>query len=149
MRQAVNELVMCSLSYGLREQDASGGGHSEVHLDTDEVSLRVSPKILCAGCRQEISESSAIAPVGGHPPRRVVSNPVGVLFEIVTVLDAWGVVLVGAASSEFSWFEGTHWTVVCCASCGLHLGWHFEGESDVSPSSFFGLISKSILEAYE
>ena len=149
MGEAVSDLVVCSLSYGLREQDASGGGHSEVRPDTDETSLRVSPKILCAGCRQEISESSAIAPVGRHPPRRVVSNPAGVLFEIITVLDAWGVVLVGGPSSDFSWFDGTHWTVVCCAGCGLHLGWHFESVRDDGTASFFGLIAKAIVETQE
>jgi len=68
------------------------------------------------------------------------------MFEIITVLDAWSVVKVGPASTDFSWYEGTQWTVTHCAGCGLHLGWFFEALDASRPLSFYGLVSNSVVE---
>ena len=146
----------------LKETKSPTGVSVPVHLlrelpggdeaDTDHAresaagQLRESGKILCARCRCEISRSAWIAAIDPHSARRVVSNPAGVLFELLTVTDAWGVVLVGVPSTEFSWFDGTQWTVACCGGCGAHLGWYFAGTGHSTPVSFFGLIVSAVIE---
>ena len=125
---------------------------SEVSLDDepgvkdDDEALEAPRRICCARCRAHLSDRSCIAGVLGYSAQRVVSNPAGVMFEIITVLDAWSVLKVGPASTDFSWYKGAQWTVTSCANCGLHLGWFFEVLAASSPLSFYGLVASSIVE---
>ena len=132
--------------YFFREPREDGGADADKADEREESGLQERGRIVCARCKHEVSSPACIAPVAPHPARRVVSNPAGVLFEIITVTDAWGLLSVGAASTEFSWFEDTRWTVVCCGGCGAHLGWHFASLHDATDPPFFGLIVGAVVE---
>ena len=132
--------------YELREPHDDSESDTERARESDEDKLRGRGRIVCARCRLELSSPMYITPIKPHPARRVVANPAGVLFELITVTDAWGLVLMGPASTEFSWFEDTRWTVACCSGCGAHVGWSFAGLSPESAVSFFGLIAGAIAE---
>jgi hypothetical protein len=99
---------------------------------------------VCRTCRNPIARRSARFDPGGGP--QVFSNPHGVVFEIVTVQGAQGLLDVGPASTEFSWFSQHAWRVVCCSRCLTHLGWHYTLVGTGSPPSFYGLIVAELAE---
>ncbi|MFB6263876.1 MAG: cereblon family protein [Bradymonadaceae bacterium] len=91
--------------------------------------------LYCANCGEEVTSRRRSTAVQGGFEHSCV-NPAGILYRIGCFDRAPGCVPSGPRSSEFSWFEGYTWRVGHCRSCGVHLGWKFESDTD----AFFGLI---------
>lgn len=93
---------------------------SEETLSPDHRSLR------CRRCNTPIaSDRARIEQNGAH--QHTFANLSGVIFRIGCFGHAANIHTVGVPSSEFSWFSGYQWQIVCCTGCGTHLGWAFIG----------------------
>ncbi|NYZ11123.1 hypothetical protein HL658_01060 [Azospirillum sp. RWY-5-1] len=91
----------------------------------------------CARCRVLVTRGRwEMAMDGAH--ERSVFNPAGLVFRIACFREAPGVAEFGASSTEFTWFRGYAWTIGLCRSCGVHLGWRYEGS--LEPAVFYGLV---------
>jgi hypothetical protein len=97
--------------------------------------------ILCARCGAELTASRHAIAVEGKRRHQLV-NPAGISFLVRTFGEAPGCAPYGESSSFFSWFSGHSWRISVCGSCGVHVGWRFEGAS-----VFFGLIEERIAES--
>lgn len=103
--------------------------------DTDE---KAAPRyaISCRRCLKTITEpEEGIQVQGAH--RHTFANPGGIVFEIGCFRSAPGCIQTGAASSEFTWFNGFLWQLAACRSCLAHLGWRFASKT---AAQFYGLI---------
>jgi hypothetical protein len=117
------------------DRDPAGG--PEVDSDDDN-------RWVCRTCRNPIANRSAM--FGSGRPE-VFSNPHGLVYEIITVREARGLLGVGGVVAEFSWFPGHAWQVVCCSNCLTHLGWHYRAAAPgLTPSEFFGLLVNELTE---
>jgi hypothetical protein len=103
--------------------------------------------VRCANCEATLArEKDAIEVFGAHEHDRM--NPGGFLFRIACFARADGAASVGEPSTEFPWFPHHTWTIVVCASCIAHLGWHFRKgpgspgrqQSQREAANFYGLI---------
>ena len=104
-----------------------------------EVRESVQP-IRCRACEAEVADADAVCSIDGASPVQVQGNPLGAVFEVVTLCEVRGLAFHGPATQAFSWFAGYAWTVASCARCSTHLGWRFDAVADGSPSRFWGLI---------
>ena len=112
-------------------------------IDVDqEIEVGESERIhYCANCRAEISRGRwEIAMDGAH--ERVFFNPAGQVFRILCFREAPGAQDASPPSRDFTWFRGYSWRIATCRSCGLHLGWRYEGNG--APAVFFGLIKNAL-----
>jgi len=100
--------------------------------------------IVCQSCKQVITRSENRTTVGGKHEHTCV-NPHGVVFHIGCFDSASGCITQGNRFAHWSWFPGYQWQVILCSSCGVHIGWLFQGDG----SSFFGLILARIREQEE
>ena len=92
-------------------------------------------RLFCAACKQPVThQDERIAVAGGHEHR--CANPHGLSFRIGCFRDAAGCAAVGAATIEYTWFQGYAWRIAVCAHCRAHLGWRFEADAE----RFHGLI---------
>jgi len=106
-----------------------------------------STRYRCGHCGNLIARAADLFSMIGHDGPRVFVNPHGLVFEIVTLRSAQGLVGVGGATREHTWFVGYAWQVVCCLGCGVHLGWRFTAASTgARPPSFYGLIRRGLTE---
>ena len=97
--------------------------------------------VLCARCGLQLTDASQrIEVLGQH--QHTFFNPAGVVFHIACFASAPGCRGLGPFSDAFTWFPGHRWQIALCASCGEHLGWHFEGSG-----TFTSLIEARIREA--
>jgi hypothetical protein len=87
--------------------------------------------------------------MAGSSPTAVFANPHGLVFEIVTVRDADGVMLLDPAAHEHSWFPGYAWRVALCGGCSSHVGWSFHATAGQEPVLFFGLATRAITQQPE
>jgi len=111
--------------------------HSHVEGDSGGVAF------YCARCGAFMTRSRfGIRMNGDH--EHVVFNPAGILFRIACFSDAPGAVAVGNASAQFSWFKGFTWRIALCRTCGVQMGWMYEGTG--APAVFFGLIRSMLVE---
>lgn len=78
---------------------------------------------------------------GAH--ERSVFNPAGLVFRIGCFREAPGVAEFGPTTTEFTWFRGYAWSIGLCRSCGVHLGWRYEGS--LEPAVFFGLVKAQLV----
>jgi hypothetical protein len=101
---------------------------------------------LCARCRVQITEGSAVFGPGGASPVQVFTNPEGRVCQVLTVTHAQSLVLVGPATEEYSWFSGFAWRIALCAKCTSHLGWRYEAVAEGAPARFFGLLLSALIE---
>lgn len=103
-------------------------------VKADEASRR-ERRLFCAACKQPVThQDERIAVAGGHEHR--CTNPHGLSFRIGCFRDAAGCAAVGAATIEYTWFQGYAWRIAVCAHCRAHLGWRFEADAE----RFHGLI---------
>ena len=144
-RGAVPRSATRERAHHLREAGEWGGGDSSVELDDEPVTAGTRRRICCVRCREHITDSDLRIHVGEHSAERVVANPAGLMFEIVSVSEAWGVSRRGFSETDFSWYEGYQWTVISCDGCDVHLGWVFEAPK-LEPASFYGLIVARLVE---
>jgi uncharacterized CHY-type Zn-finger protein len=91
--------------------------------------------ILCKHCKNEITTVEHSAVVNGQHAH-ILKNPAGITFHIGCFSKAWGCIVYGIPTDEFTWFAGFSWCVALCAHCFTHLGWYYQSGGD----SFFGLI---------
>jgi cereblon len=129
----------------LRERDATSSG-SPAPDSERSASVHEERWLCCARCALRIVPCSAIFRASFETPL-VFANPDGMVFELVTASRAEGLVFVGPAVSDFSWFPGYAWRVALCAGCSSHLGWRYEAcAGGVTPLVFFGLQRAALLE---
>ena len=106
----------------------------------DESENEQSRALLCRTCSIPITtEKQRIEKQEKH--LHTFFNPAGVVYEIGCFRNAPGCLTYGPLSTEFAWFSGYSWQVVCCRSCQEHLGWKFNADDE-----FFGLIVKKLKE---
>ena len=97
--------------------------------------------IRCRACGGVVTDRDAKIPVNGSHAHTFF-NPAGIVFALGCFQRAPGCLVVGAASSEFTWFAGHVWRVALCRRCQAHLGWFFtSGEN-----GFYGLILTKLRE---
>ncbi|MEM7483489.1 MAG: cereblon family protein [Acidobacteriota bacterium] len=111
----------------LRRGAASPTGDARAYDQVDTVLGRSVPRrLLCRACGEAVTaDEHRVAIEGRHVHRR--TNPVGFEFGFGCFAEAPGVVAVGEATVEHSWFAGCTWRYSVCGRCGAHLGWLFEG----------------------
>ena len=131
-------------------REAEGGAQPGARREQDaqpEADDEGSTRYRCSHCGSLIARAADLFSMTGHDGPRVFVNPHGLVFEIVTLRSAQGLVGVGGATREHTWFAGYAWQVVCCLGCGVHLGWRFTAvSSGASPPSFYGLIRRGLTE---
>jgi hypothetical protein len=99
-------------------------------------------RLACHRCLSTVTDGSARIAVGGAHAHHFV-NPHGIEFHVGCFADAGGCVVVGEASTYWSWFPGFAWQIELCAGCGEHLGWLFRSADAV----FHGLVLDRLVEA--
>lgn len=110
---------------------------------SDEIaSARRGGWVACAACRGFVAEGRARFSVGGAHSHSFI-NPAGLIFRVSCFDAAPGVVSVGEASDDFTWFAGFAWRVALCRACGEHLGWSYHRLA----AAFVALIDDRIIEA--
>jgi hypothetical protein len=97
--------------------------------------------IYCRACGSAVTGKDQKIQVSGCHTHTFF-NPAGIVFELGCFRDAPGCLVVGAPSSEFTWFAGHLWRVALCRRCRIHLGWLFAMEGN----TFHGLILSKLRE---
>lgn len=123
----------------LRGEGGRGSGPAAPAVEGEDATEDVERILRCAACDAPIARERDVLPMTGEGAVAVFVNPAGFFHDIVTVRVATGLLLVGPAVAEDSWFVGYTWTIAHCAPCGAHLGWQFDAADDVSPPVFWGL----------
>ncbi|MBI3723727.1 hypothetical protein HY251_07205 [bacterium] len=96
--------------------------------------------LRCSRCSHAITrEEARVVRAGSHVHTRI--NPHGFVHEFGCFAEAEGCRTFGEATTFFTWFPGHAWRMAECGSCGVHLGWRFEGAS----GSFFGLLFERLV----
>ena len=91
--------------------------------------------LLCKICKNEITDSEYGTTVNGQHEHSF-TNPAGIPYRIGCFADAYGCIVHGIPTQEFTWFAGFTWCFCSCASCFIHLGWFYQS----GEGNFFGLI---------
>ena len=100
--------------------------------------------ILCKNCKNEITTAEFTTVVNGQHAH-IFKNPAGLTFHIACFSRAWGCVVYGIPTYEFTWFAGFSWCVALCSNCFTHLGWHYQSGG----ASFFGLILANLVKDFK
>ncbi|CAL0323216.1 unnamed protein product [Lupinus luteus] len=125
-------------------------------LDIDGVSYRLRKEIellesidliRCKSCKTIISKRSNMLVMSSEGPLGAYVNPGGYVHEIMTLVEANGLALIGPAVTEYSWFPGYAWTIANCAACETQMGWLFTATNrKLKPRSFWGIRSCQVAE---
>ena len=94
--------------------------------------------VRCGVCDREIARLAERIMVGSGELHTFV-NPSGEVFELACFSQADGAVAAGPSSLELTWYAGHAWRCAGCRSCGVQLGWCFEG-----PTRFWGLSRRAL-----
>jgi hypothetical protein len=97
--------------------------------------------VFCRACNKAITSRDQKIEMGGTHSHTFF-NPAGLVFELGCFRTAPGCRVIGAPSTEFTWFPGHIWRVVLCRTCKVHLGWQFSMED----TTFYGLIRTKLIE---
>ncbi|MDX1654007.1 MAG: cereblon family protein [Candidatus Competibacteraceae bacterium] len=100
--------------------------------------------LLCAACRQPVTDAAQRTQRDGSHEHRF-TNPHGITFRVGCFRQAPGAAALDPATGQWSWFSGYRWRLTICRSCGVHLGWDYQGEGDY----FFGLILDRLVPGRE
>lgn len=96
---------------------------------------RADEALVCTSCLNTVTlRDHAVSINGSHT--HTFFNPQGIVFELGCFREASGCLVMGEATSEFTWFPDSVWRFALCRKCGIHLGWHYE----LRESEFYGLI---------
>jgi len=105
--------------------------------EDDEVAEEEYRRIRCRTCRNEVGDPGDTFRAG-EDPVQVFVNQAGFAHEVMTVRNAWNVLITGQPTTEFTWFPGYAWRHLLCGRCGSHLGWLYLAVADATPRSFVG-----------
>ncbi|MBX7185765.1 MAG: hypothetical protein K1Y01_11530 [Vicinamibacteria bacterium] len=101
-----------------------------------------SPRILaCARCQRVIASTADRTEMNGSHEHTFV-NPDNERFRIGCFSNATGLLRVGPASLEFTWFAGYSWQNEVCAGCRSFLGWLYRK----GDHRFHGLVLDALVE---
>ena len=88
-----------------------------------------SKQIACGVCGQGLASKSMLFNVpGAEGMAGAYVNAYGAVHQTMTLRNLQShceIECVGSPSTQDSWFPGYAWTIVHCARCYAHLGWHF------------------------
>lgn len=115
-------------------------GEVQVRLKHEQETDTGRNPILCRACGNEITDSEYSTIVDSRHEHSFV-NPSGIPYRIGCFSDAYGCVIHGIPTYEFTWFAGFSWSYCSCADCFTQLGWHYQSGS----RSFFGLILDNLM----
>ena len=108
---------------------------------SDEEKIETEKLIICRICNNIITRPSNILGVEGEHIH-TFKNPDGVVYRIGCFKKAPGCIPVSEPTYDYTWFSGYSWSVVVCAKCLNHLGWHYSSGT----SGFFGLVLAYLTE---
>ncbi|CAH9106261.1 unnamed protein product [Cuscuta epithymum] len=118
-------------------------------LDIDGISYRLRretklleslDRIRCKTCKTLIARRSNMLVMSREGPLGAYANPHGHVHEIMTLLKAHELAVIGNPVREYSWFPGYGWSIAECARCGCQMGWLFTAtNSKLKPRSFWGI----------
>jgi hypothetical protein len=113
---------------------------------TPQSSLDDGPRrvLACANCQRVITSTRQRAEMNGAH-EHVFVNPDNQRFRIGCFSDAQGLLRVGPASLEFTWFAGYSWQSEICAGCRDFLGWLYRK----GDHRFHGLVLDALIEIDE
>ena len=97
--------------------------------------------LLCKHCENKITRPDDRLNFQGAFDHTFL-NPSGSVYRIGCFYKADGCIVLGEASTEWTWFQGFHWRVAVCSQCLKHLGWFYTNKEE---SSFFGLILDALV----
>ncbi|KAK1425980.1 hypothetical protein QVD17_14647 [Tagetes erecta] len=104
-------------------------------------------QIKCRSCQTLIANRSDMLVMSTDGPLGAYVNPSGYVHEIMTLLKASGLALIGVPTEEYSWFPGYAWTVAYCATCEYQMGWLFTATNKkLKPRSFWGIRSSQVAD---
>lgn len=104
-------------------------------------------QIKCRSCQTLIANRSDMLVMSTDGPLGAYVNPSGYVHEIMTLLKANGLALIGVPTEEYSWFPGYAWTVAYCATCEYQMGWLFTAiNKKLKPRSFWGIRSSQVAD---
>lgn len=104
-------------------------------------------QIKCRSCQTLIANRSDMLVMSSEGPLGAYVNPSGYVHEIMTLLKASGLALIGVPTEEYSWFPGYAWTVAYCATCEYQMGWLFTATNKkLKPRSFWGIRSSQVAD---
>lgn len=118
----------------LQKLDGSPAGDVRT-VEKEGDTAEETPSLVCKTCGTVITRQEyGIEVNGAH--RHTFMNPAGVVFRIGCFSEAGGCYVMGAPTTEYTWFAGYAWRYIVCAGCLSHLGWHYRA----GEGGFFGLI---------
>ncbi|KAM7275754.1 hypothetical protein ACFE04_017620 [Oxalis oulophora] len=104
-------------------------------------------RVRCKTCQTVIAKRSDMLVMSSDGPLGAYVNPGGHVHEIMTLLRANGLALVGRPVKEYSWFPGYAWTITTCATCEIQVGWLFSATNKkLKPRSFWGIRSSQVAD---
>jgi len=106
----------------------------DVHQENEKTE-KEDEALVCFSCLNQITRRDHAVQVSGSHTHTFF-NPQGIVFELGCFREASGCLVMGEATSEFTWFADSVWQFALCRKCGIHLGWHYE----MRESRFYGLI---------
>lgn len=104
-------------------------------------------RVRCKNCQALIAQRSDMLVMSSDGPLGAYVNPHGFVHEIMTLLKANGLALIGRPVKEYSWFPGYAWTITNCANCETQMGWLFTATNKkLKPRSFWGIRSSQVAD---
>ncbi|KAL4560283.1 hypothetical protein LXL04_032433 [Taraxacum kok-saghyz] len=104
-------------------------------------------RVKCKSCQTVIASRSDMLVMSTDGPLGAYVNPSGFVHEIMTLLKANGLALIGVPTEEYSWFPGYAWTIAYCATCEYQMGWLFTAtKKKLKPRSFWGIRSSQVAD---
>ncbi|KAI3738030.1 hypothetical protein L2E82_28048 [Cichorium intybus] len=104
-------------------------------------------RVKCKSCQTIIASRSDMLVMSSDGPLGAYVNPSGYVHEIMTLLKANGLALLGVPTEEYSWFPGYAWTIAYCATCEYQMGWLFTAtKKKLKPRSFWGIRSSQVAD---
>ena len=109
--------------------------------EPQQESIEPNDPLFCKVCGQAITgRDQRIAVNDSHA--HTFFNPAGIVFELGCFRNAFGCIVAGDVTAEFTWFAGYLWRFALCSQCRAHLGWFYER----GDHSFYGLILTTLTE---
>lgn len=104
-------------------------------------------RVRCKTCQTVIARRSDMLVMSSDGPLGAYVNPHGFVHELMTLLAANDLILVGHPVKKYSWFPGYAWTITYCSTCETQMGWLFTATSKaLKPRSFWGIRTSQVAD---